>query len=269
MLQRARQYCLGGGQSPPVPPDAGLLGWPGSPMRSTRPRAACTTDAELACLLEDAARELGIRYFALLHHRSLGEGASRLIRLDNYPAGWEEEMRASGLVGHDPVHLACTRCHAGFRWEVMGRLLVLDRQRDMLSRGARFGLGDGFTVPANVPGEPAGSCTFAVETGKELPVQRLHAAETIGLHAFGAARRIHHLPLPANPPRLSRRERQCLRRVARGKTDGEIAIILGISLETARQYVKGARVAWDVISLTQAVVHGPKDCVISYDDALG
>ena len=232
--------------------------------------AACTTGTELARLLEDVAREMGFRYFALLHHASLWGGGSRLIRLDNYPNGWEEELRARGLIGQDPVHLASTRALVGFAWEDMGRFVPLsDRHREILERGARFGLGTGFTVPVSVPGEPLGSCTFAVETGKALPLRRLTCAETIALHGFASARRIHGLPRLAAPPRLSPRELQCLRLLARGKTDGEIAIVLGISHETARQYVKSARAAWDVISRTQAVVHGLKDCVISFDDALG
>ena len=231
--------------------------------------SSCRSDSDLVGLLEDVTRELGFRYYALLHHASLRGAGQHLIRYDNYPPGWEEELRTSGLVGDDPVHLASVRTNVGFSWEAVGELVPLTaRRREILERGARFGLAGGFTVPVNVPGEPAGSCTFAIATGKSLPAHRLLCAETIGAHAFGAARRIHHLPAEARPPRLSPRERRCLTLVARGKTDGEIATILGISEETARQYVKRARAAYDVISRTQLVVHGLKDCVISYDEAM-
>lgn len=232
--------------------------------------SSCASDGELSCLLDSVTRELGFRYFALLHHASLGSGRERLIRYDNYPAGWEEELRSSGLLGEDPVHLASVRTNVGFRWDEVGELVPLTgRRREILVRGARFGLGGGFTIPVNVPGEPAGSCTFAVQSTKDLPAHRLLCAETIGAHAFGAARRIHRLPAEARPPRLSPRERQCLRLLARGKTDVEIAIILGIGEETARHYVKRARAAYDVVSRTQLVVHGLKDCLVSYDDATG
>ena len=232
--------------------------------------SSCTSDAELRSLLEDVTRALGFRYFALLHHASLLDGGSGFIRIDNYPAAWEEELRAEGLVGHDPVHLASARTNVGFAWEELGSLVPLTgRHRRMLERGARHGLGAGYTVPVNVPGEPCGSCTFAVAAGRDLPWQRLASAERIGAHGFAAARRYHSLPAPASPPRLSRRELQCLRLVARGKTDPEIGLVLGISEETARQYVKAVRAQWDVISRTQAVVHGLKDCVISFDEALG
>jgi hypothetical protein len=45
-------------------------------------------------------------------------------------------------------------------------------------------------------------------------------------------------------------------------------VILGISGETARQYVKRARDAYDVTSRTQLVVLGLRDDWLSFDEAL-
>ena len=123
-------------------------------------------------------------------------------------------------------------------------------------------------MPANVPGEPNGSCSFAVRKGRELPLRRLLCAEQVGAHAFRIARRLHDYPAAGRHPHLNRRELQCLHLVAAGKTDWEIAKILGISPETAHQYVKRARAAYDVVSRTQLVVHGLRDAWISFDDAI-
>ena len=142
------------------------------------------------------------------------------------------------------------------------------RERALLERSRHFGIGDGFTVPVNVPGEPAGSCSFAVRLGTSLPAQRLLCAEQIGAHAFGAARRIHGYPVAARRPHLSRRERQCVRLIAAGKSDWEIAAILGISVETAHQYVKRARAAYDVVSRAQLVACGLRDALVSFDEAV-
>jgi LuxR family quorum-sensing system transcriptional regulator CciR len=90
----------------------------------------------------------------------------------------------------------------------------------------------------------------------------------IGAHALRAARRLRPLPEPAPRPRLSRREVQCLQLAASGKTDWEIARILGLSVETARQYMKRARAAYDAVSRTQLVVHGLRDAWISFEDAI-
>jgi LuxR family quorum-sensing system transcriptional regulator CciR len=229
----------------------------------------CASPGELRLLLDQITRELGFRYFALLHHRCVLSRSDRLIRLDNYPGAWEEELLGRHDVAVDPVHLASLRTNAGFGWEELGELLPLSSsQRRILERSRHHGLGAGFTIPANVPGEPSGSCSFAVARGQSLPVSRLMSAELIGVHAFRAARRIYGFARRRVMPRLSPRERQCLRLVAAGKTDWEIAAILGISMETARQYVKQARAAYDVVSRAQLVACGLRDGLVGFDESI-
>ena len=229
----------------------------------------CSDESELGQALGDAARDLGFDYFALLHHASLATPGRGLIRIDTYPSGWEAELAASGLIGADPVHHASIRTNIGFAWSELPSLVPIGRRaRDMLERSRRFDIGDGFTVPVNVPGEPSGSCSFAVRTGLELPLERLLCAEQIGGHAFRAARRLHDYPASGRCPHLSRRERQCVRLLAAGKTDWEIAAILGIGVETAHQYVKRARAAYDVVSRAQLVACVLRDALVSFDEAI-
>jgi LuxR family quorum-sensing system transcriptional regulator CciR len=83
-----------------------------------------------------------------------------------------------------------------------------------------------------------------------------------------AARRLSGSFAPSERPHLSRREIECLQLVAIGKTDWEIAAILGISVQTARQYVKRARRAYDVVSRTQLVVLGLRDAWLGFEDAI-
>ena len=230
---------------------------------------SCPDLPRLRTLLGDVARDLGFRYFALLDHASLGAAHSGLLRIDNYPESWVHELVERGYAADDPVHLASRRANTGFGWRDIELLVRLERRhRKILARSRRHGLGAGFTVPANVPGEPTASCSFAVRVGSEIPVGRLHCAELIGAHALRAARRLRPLPEPGPRPRLSRREVQCLQLAARGKTDWEIARILGLSVETARQYMKRARAAYDSVSRTQLVVHGLRDAWISFEDAI-
>jgi LuxR family transcriptional regulator, quorum-sensing system regulator CciR len=231
--------------------------------------SACTSLQQLRSALKDACAQLGFDYFALLHHSSLEGPDSSLVRIDNYPDEWVDELLGEGLAADDPVHLASRRANTGFAWAELGSIIALSRRhRSILSRSARFGLGDGFTVPVNVPGEPSGSCSFAVRRGRSLPGRRLMCAELVGAHAFRAARRIQDLPRRRGRPHLSRRELQCLRLVALGKTDVEIALILGIAHETARQYVKRARAAYDVVSRSQLVVHALFDEWVAFDEIL-
>lgn len=229
---------------------------------------SCQGLPQLAALLEDVTRELGFDHFALLDHASLCGTGTGLLRIDNYPAAWIEEFTARGYASDDPVHLASRRTNAGFGWCELGKLVRLDRRHKQILAGSRrYGLGTGLTVPANVPGEPSASCSFAVRAGRDLPAARLHCAELIGAHALCAARSLRPAPL-SERPHLSRRERQCLKLVALGKTDWEIACILGLSPHTTHQYVKRARAAYDTISRTQLVVYGLRDAWISFEDAI-
>lgn len=230
---------------------------------------SCEGLPQLYSLVREAAAELGFDYVALLDHAALAQDCTKLVRFDNYPEAWVRELLERGYAADDPVHLASRRANTGFGWCELGALVTLNRRhKRILARSRYFGLGAGFTVPANVPGEPSASCSFAVRVGVEIPAERLHCAELIGAHALSAARRLRPLPRRPARPRLSRREVQCLRLVAMGKTDWEIAHILGLSIETARQYVKRARAAYDAVSRTQLVVHGLRDAWISFEDAI-
>lgn len=230
---------------------------------------SCACEAELRRLVDEATRELGFRYFALLHHASLRAPHRDLVRIDTYPEPWARRLMASPLLADDPVHMASARTNVGFAWRELGSLIRLSsHQRELLEDAGRHDIGEGFTIPVNVPGEPCGSCSFAVGFGQALPEARLLCAEQIGAHAFRAARRLHDYPSAGRHPRLSRRERECLHWLAAGKTDWEIAAILGIGAETVHHYVKRARAAYDVVSRAQLVVCGLRDAWISYDDAI-
>lgn len=229
----------------------------------------CATVAQLRDLVADVSAELGFDHFALLHHGSLLHPARSYIRIENYPAEWVSEILGNGLAPHDPVHQASRRSNIAFEWSEVGQLIRLGtKQKEILKRSRFFGLGDGLTIPVNVPGEPAGSCSFAVRAGRELPRKRLMCAELIGAHAFRSARRLTKFPGPAACPHLSRREVQCLRLLAAGKTDWEIARILGISVETARQYVKRARFAYQAATRSQLVALALRDGWLSFEDAV-
>lgn len=225
--------------------------------------------AELESLMLDVVAELGFDHFALLHHSSLASQLPGLVRIDNYPAEWIAVLVGRGIAREDPVHLASVRTHAGFSWSELSELIRLGaRQLDMLRQAVEFGIGDGFTVPVNIPGEPSGSCTFAVKPGRGLPAARLHCAEQIGREAFKAAKRLHARAASGKRPSLSRRERECVRLVAAGKTDWEIGAILGISVQTVHKYVKRARAAYNVVSRAQLVACALRDALVSFDEAI-
>jgi LuxR family transcriptional regulator, quorum-sensing system regulator CciR len=218
-----------------------------------------TGPRELERLVADISRDMGFDYYALNHHvdlsaysadlRHVTEGG--LLMLTNYPESWIEAYLQKNIVADDPVLLASQRTNVGFIWEDVGTMIkVTSHHRWVMEDAQRAGLVQGFTVPCHIPGEANGSCTFAVRTGRSLPVRNLPMAQLIGAFAFQAARNLVRASAqnlgsgPAQP--LSERQLQCVALVARGKSDWEIGKILGISEETVKRHLSLARAHYDV-----------------------
>ncbi|KAG5727286.1 hypothetical protein E4T56_gene5882, partial [Termitomyces sp. T112] len=82
----------------------------------------------------------------------------KAIRLNNYPARWVDyyERRALGTV--DPVHRASHMTSEGFWWSDMPGLIRLnERDEEIMKLGRIQGIGKGFTIPNNLPGEVCGT----------------------------------------------------------------------------------------------------------------
>ena len=131
-----------------------------------------------------------------------------------------------------------------------------------MKKGEEAGIGDGFTVPSNVPGEANGSCNFVVRKGRELPDDQLMMAQLVGSYAFQAARSIvTHSRTKRRPAqtKLSPRQIDCISLIGRGKTDWEIGQILGISKETVKEYIDDARKRYHVTKRVQLVLRAVYD----------
>ncbi|HET7576255.1 MAG TPA: LuxR family transcriptional regulator [Sphingomicrobium sp.] len=231
-------------------------------------RAAAAV-SELQSILAKISGELGFSHFALAHHVDLRRASTPAIRIHNYPAELEQYHDDQQLGSRDPVHRACQRTAIGFTWSELPRMVQLTpRDLRVLDAAARRGIGEGFTVPAHVPGELSGSCSFATASGVRLRADNLAMAQLVGAFAFQAARQFLRAITPNTAPSLhiSDRERECLIWIARGKTDWEIGSILGISVETVRQYVKHARARFDVVSRSQLVAHALLAGTISFPE---
>ncbi|WP_245661931.1 LuxR family transcriptional regulator [Sphingomonas pruni] len=195
---------------------------------------------DLESALVQICIELGFQYFALTHHVDILRAGARAIRLHNYPNRWADYYDSRALGVSDPVHRMSHTTRVGFQWSIIPDRIPLTRNdKLMLSLGRDQGIGDGFTIPANVPGEARGSVSFVNATGRPLPVDMLPVAELIGGFAFEAARRIWGVrSLNVNPPpSLTDRQRDCVLWAGRGKGDWEISRILDVSEETVTRHI--------------------------------
>lgn len=226
----------------------------------------------LAEILADATKEYGFDQFAMGHHVDLARPPRDAIRLTNYDSCWIEQSLAEGYYLKDPVHAASARRVCGFRWDEMSRFFKMSADQALiLDRAKSSGLGAGFTVPVYLPGEYSGTCSFAARDYEKVRSDASALLSFIAKMAFEAARRIKQAidgrgsdPVPSLTPR----QRQSLVFVAQGKSDGEIASIMGISPGTAHDHVEGARRAYGNAQRPHLVIRALFDNLISYTEAL-
>lgn len=227
---------------------------------------------QLRGLLDDVTGRLGFDYFALVHHVDLRiQAPADAIAIWTYPSAWVEEYLTRRLATIDPVHLASHRTNVGFSWDKVSRLIAITPAHDRVrEQTRRAGISDGFTVPANIPGEANGSCSFAVASGHDLPTGSLPAAQLVGAYAFHAARRIVQRRTRTDPPRpkLSPRQTECLVLMGRGLTDREAARLLGIGEDTVTEYLDDARRRYGVGRRVPLILRALFDGQIALSDVL-
>jgi LuxR family quorum-sensing system transcriptional regulator CciR len=153
---------------------------------------------ELGTLLSGAVETLGFDHCALVHHTPRPQPDS--VQYVDYPETFQAISAARNYFVEDPVLAACQSSASAFLWSDLPRLIELsDRQREILQTAVTCGLGEGFTVPVNVPGDLPGSCSFAVRSGRDVPHAVLPATQYMGCFAFEAARRIRKLDQVKRP----------------------------------------------------------------------
>jgi LuxR family quorum-sensing system transcriptional regulator CciR len=237
-----------------------------------------TEMAELQTLLEAATKELGFDYFALVHHVNIYTTRRDVVFLFDYPNNWADLIDRKGYFADDPVHVACEKSSAPFTWAEVPRLVALTpRQQEMLDAAKLAGIGSGFTVPIHLPGEYTGSCTFSARLGREVPDNVLPAAHYIGSFAFEAGRRVvQRLQMASQgqktaavQPKLTRRQLDCVVLAGRGKSDNDVAQILGISGQTVHQHMEDAKRKYEVATRMQLIVRALFDSQLAFADLVG
>lgn len=226
------------------------------------------TEEQLGDALHAVTCDLGCCYYALTHHVDVRQSRAA-IRIHNYPRNWVEWFDSQSLGTSDPVRRASSLTSIGFAWSRLPDLISLTaKDRMVLELACKRGIGDGFTVPAHVPGEAHGSCSFACRSGDSFPEQHVPLLQLAGAFAFEAARRMGRKDVSQEPVRLTDRQRECVVWTARGKSDWEIGMILGISEETVAEHLRHARERYGVGKRTLVAIHALFDGHIGFLDVL-
>ncbi|AUW57518.1 LuxR family transcriptional regulator [Sphingobium sp. SCG-1] len=218
-------------------------------------RSISGTDT-LQSLVQMLTSEMGFRYYALVDHNDIDPSNPDRVDIKDYPEPIAYKLFGKRHYRRDPVIRACLFAGSAFLWSDLSKIIQLDRRDHVsLEHGAREGLIEGITVPYTRLGECMGSCTFAGTRSSEHAGKYLGIAQTVGIFAFQAARRLlspsRRLALT---PRLHPRPRDCVILVGRGCSNKEIARALSLAPRTVDGYLTEARQQFGARDRTELVV---------------
>jgi LuxR family quorum-sensing system transcriptional regulator CciR len=227
--------------------------------------------SELDVMTREAAREFGAEFYLMIHHANFFVGTPGLVNVGNYPPEFRQISLQDGTDRRDPIMDACERTLTGFFWDEVGSIVELSSAHlRRVDEVRATGVGDGFVVPAHVPGEYVGSCHFAVSRGRTLPRENSAALQSIATFGFEAARRLSRQrdTVWERPKPLTDRQRECLILSARGKSDAVIGQLLGLSPRTVNSYMEEAKRRFGVATRTQLIAGALFASEISFQDVV-
>ena len=184
------------------------------------------------------------------------EGFTNVLNV-SYPEEWIRLYWQKGYFDVDPVLQMALREPGTQHWETTYRKSTsTEKQREFMAAAKEFGLGDGITTGSADPAcGIATFCSFAsaerVDAKRYVPL-----VEYFGYHV--------HLALLRTAPKSSRAVAPCVREltlremtilnwVKNGKTNWEIATIMGVTERTIRFHVENIFSKLDVTSRSHAV----------------
>jgi len=206
----------------------------GQQMRELLARVeACTTTDALWALMLDYWHAHGFSKFSYHHITGpLGTQEPITIYADGFKDSWVCTYIEEKLFLVDPITDHALREPRPFLWEDIPSLVHLnDEQRRYLDLMGQAQLGKGLAFQVFGPGFRNGYVGLGFATGRSAPT-----GPEILEYQFAAqaahAKICALMPLPKAQPNLSRRERDVLTWIARGKSNSVIADILGLSPHT-------------------------------------
>lgn len=192
-------------------------------------------------------------------------------RLDPYvlasgwPAEWMRRYADRNYVHADPVIRQVRMASMPFAWEEAP--YDPDEEPEaarVMDEAPSFGLAEGFAVPIHTTHGFNAIVTFGGRRLRLSPEERA-ALHLVAIYAHGQARACLQAGrgVSDKPPSLSRREVECLRWTAAGKTGWEISRILHLSERTVEQYIATATRKLSAVNRVQAVAEALRRQIIN------
>ncbi|WP_159289209.1 helix-turn-helix transcriptional regulator [Methylosinus sporium] len=198
----------------------------------------------------------GIIRHATFHMISCANNALAIPYIKTtYPSEWVSFYFLNGLMKSDPIIRVARESDTPFFWS---EIVMTSMEKSMMKRAMDFHLGsDGFTVPTADIGPYRGLFSICPEVNCASYFSDYISLRRVEINKI--AYTLHNIarseidPYGSYAADLSKREAECLRYIAIGKTYTEMAGILDISEHTVRSYCRAIRLKLNSVTLAQAV----------------
>jgi DNA-binding CsgD family transcriptional regulator len=222
--------------------------------------AVMDADNETALLgiVKNAVRALGFEQFML------GVEVSRPLLKpvqhvsSGYPLRWQRIYAERGYVWKDPT---VSHCQMNLKPLIWSEQMYSEKSHDLWEDSRAHGIHHGLSVPVHERQGVKSMFSLArdqsiVADPRELDRMLAGARVLANCAHFAMTKLIVPGLLKVHDPKLTPRERECLLWSAKGKTAGEIGMILNISEPTAVFHLNNVVRKFNVANRTQAIAVG-------------
>lgn len=159
------------------------------------------------------------------------------VMFADYPVDWARHYLAKDYAQIDPILELMPAAWGPVRWDSIAGEGITAAQRLLLSEAADAGLRHGLSIPVRGPGRDLFVVSLAApKMGARDLDQLAPYLQLCSLQFFGAIDVL--VRRGEKRVRFGPRERECLLWSAQGKSAWEISVILGLSENTVRYYLK-------------------------------
>jgi len=192
---------------------------------------AANSHGDILGKVQGYLEQFGAQSFIVSHLPPPGAAEKPFVLLSGWSDEWSERYFSRNYVQIDPVARNCFRTTEPFLWSDAPFDAENDRLAIKVMNEARsFGMGEGFCVPISTVDGVTGCVSFG-GANIELPENARYLVHMLGIYAHG---RLRHLDGAKKPDfsHITLREKEVLLWAAHGKTNQDIADILGITERT-------------------------------------
>jgi LuxR family quorum sensing-dependent transcriptional regulator len=211
----------------------------------------------LDALLKATLADFGVHHYTMMtlaDQKNGGRVPTPLSRAT--PKEWSERYRERGYYNFDPVIHAVINRPSAFTWTELDHRKFSSASETVFNEGCDIlKANSSFVVPTHDARGFAGFVSLFF-SDREPDEGMRRALKLLAVYALERAKELHGLGAAEAGPEtqcpLTPRQREVLSFMALGKTDWEIAAILGIAEKTANQHIEDAKKRINVATRAQA-----------------